>query len=62
VTTDGTVLPVKGTGRVTPGGNARVRDAAAVSLLRALQQEQESTVNGTRPSSRRALARHREEL
>lgn len=37
----GTILPVKGTGRVTPAGNARTRDAAAVSLLRALQRQQE---------------------
>lgn len=37
----GLVLPVKGTGRVTPAGNARTRDAAAVSLLRALQHQQE---------------------
>ncbi len=37
----GLALPVKGTGRVTPAGNARTRDAAAVSLLRALQRQQE---------------------
>jgi hypothetical protein len=33
---------VRGTGRVTLAGNARTRDAATVSLLRALQQEQHS--------------------
>jgi hypothetical protein len=38
----GTALPVAGTGRVTPGGNARSRDAAAVSLLRALLRQQEN--------------------
>jgi hypothetical protein len=32
----GLALPVKGTGRVTPAGNARTRDAALVGLLRAL--------------------------
>lgn len=37
----GLALPVRGTGRVTPAGNARTRDAAAVSLLRALQRQQE---------------------
>jgi hypothetical protein len=37
----GLALPVKGTGRTTPAGNARTRDAAAVSLLRALQRQQE---------------------
>ena len=37
----GLALPVKGTGRVTPAGNARTRDAAAVCLLRALQCQQE---------------------
>jgi hypothetical protein len=37
----GLALPVKGTGRVTPAGNARTRDAAAVGLLRALQRQQE---------------------
>jgi len=67
----GLALPVKGTGRVTPAGNARVRDAAAVSLLRALQQEQENAAGsaGTRTSrtgkkpdgSQRTPARHREE-
>jgi hypothetical protein len=37
----GLALPVKGTGRVTPAGNARTRDAAVVCLLRALQCQQE---------------------
>jgi hypothetical protein len=37
----GLALPAKGTGRTTPAGNARTRDAAAVSLLRALQRQQE---------------------
>jgi hypothetical protein len=37
----GLALPVKGTGRITPAGNARTRDAAAVSLLRALQRQQQ---------------------
>jgi len=37
----GLALPVKGTGKVTPAGNARTRDAAAVSLLRALQRQQQ---------------------
>jgi hypothetical protein len=41
VTNAGTALPVTGTGRVTAAGNARTRDAAAVSLLRALQRQQE---------------------
>ncbi len=36
----GLALPVKGTGRITPAGNARTRDAAAVSLLCALQRQQ----------------------
>ena len=35
----GTALPVTGIGRTTPAGNARTRDAAAVS--RALQRQQE---------------------
>jgi hypothetical protein len=38
----GLALPATGTGRVTPAGNARTRDAAAVSLLRALQRQQEN--------------------
>jgi hypothetical protein len=42
----GLALPVKGTGRVTPAGNARTRDAAAVSLLRALQRQQEHERRG----------------
>ena len=41
VDTAGTALPATGIGRVTPAGNARTRDAAAVSLLRALQRQQE---------------------
>jgi len=38
----GPALPATGIGRVTPAGNARTRDAAAVSLLRALQRQQEN--------------------
>jgi hypothetical protein len=38
----GTALPATGIGRVTAGGNARTRDAAAVSLLRALLRQQEN--------------------
>lgn len=38
----GLALPAAGIGRVTPAGNARTRDAAAVSLLRALQRQQEN--------------------
>ncbi len=38
----GTALPPTGTGRVTAGGNARTRDAAAVSLLRMLLRHQEN--------------------
>jgi hypothetical protein len=41
---------VTGTSRVTAAGNARTRDAAAVSLLHALhrrQQEHGSRQNGT---------------
>ena len=38
----GTSLPATGIGRVTAGGNARTRDAAAVSLLRTLQRHQEN--------------------
>ena len=41
VDTAGTALPATGIGRVTPAGNARTRDAAAVSLPRALQRQQE---------------------
>ncbi len=37
----GTALPATGVGRVTVGGNARTRDAAAVSLLRTLLRQQE---------------------
>jgi hypothetical protein len=39
----GTALPAAGIGRVTAAGNARTRDAAAVSLLRALLRQQESS-------------------
>lgn len=38
----GTALPATGTGRVTAGGNARTRDAAAISLLRTLLRQQEN--------------------
>ena len=38
----GTALPAAGIGRITIAGNARTRDAAAVSLLRALLRQQES--------------------
>lgn len=38
----GLALPATGIGRVTTAGNARTRDAAAVSLLRALQRQQEN--------------------
>jgi hypothetical protein len=38
----GTALPATGTGMVTVGGHARTRDAAAVSLLHALQRQQEA--------------------
>jgi hypothetical protein len=36
----GLALPAAGIGRITSGGNARTRDAAAVSLLHALQRQQ----------------------
>jgi hypothetical protein len=42
VTNAGTALPATGTGRVTAAGNARTRDAAAVSLLRTLLRNQEN--------------------
>jgi hypothetical protein len=42
VDSTGLALPAAGTGRVTPAGNARTRDAAAVSLLHALQRQQEN--------------------
>lgn len=45
----GTALPATGIGRTTPAGHASTRDAAAVSLLRALQRQQED--------ERRKLAR-----
>ncbi|MGH3199219.1 MAG: hypothetical protein ACRDOH_27435 [Streptosporangiaceae bacterium] len=38
----GLALPATGIGRVTTAGNAKTRDAAAVSLLRALQRQQEN--------------------
>jgi hypothetical protein len=38
----GLTLPPTGIGRVTTAGNARTRDAAAVSLLHALQRQQEN--------------------
>lgn len=41
VTNAGAVLPATGTGRVTTAGNARTRDAAAVSLLHVLRRQQE---------------------
>ena len=41
VDTAGIALPATGIGRTTPAGNARTRDAAAVSLLRAIQRQQE---------------------
>jgi len=37
----GTAMPASGIGRTTSAGNARTRDAAAVSLLRALQRQQQ---------------------
>jgi hypothetical protein len=42
VTNAGTALPATGTGRITVAGNARTRDAAAVSLLNTLLREQEN--------------------
>jgi hypothetical protein len=56
----GLPLPVRGTGRVTAAGNARTRAATAVSLLRALQQEQENAPGSTRHGSQRTSATHRE--
>ena len=38
----GLALPATGIGRTTPAGHARTRDAAAISLLRALQRQQEN--------------------
>jgi len=49
VDSTGLALPATGIGRVTPAGNARTRDAAAVSLLRALQRQQENEHKGKRP-------------
>jgi hypothetical protein len=45
----GLTLPATGIGRVTPAGNPRTRDAAAVSLLRALQRQQENERNRKPP-------------
>jgi hypothetical protein len=42
VTNIGMALPATGTGRATAAGNARPRDAAAVSLLRTLLRDQEN--------------------
>lgn len=42
VDSTGIALPPTGIGRVTTAGNARTRDSAAVSLLRALQRQQEN--------------------
>jgi hypothetical protein len=42
VDSTGLALPPTGIGRVTTAGNARTRDAAAVSLLHALQRQQEN--------------------
>lgn len=42
VDSTGLALPPTGIGRVTTAGNARTRDAAAVSLLRALKRQQEN--------------------
>jgi hypothetical protein len=55
----GLALSVKGTGRITSAGNARTRDAAAVSLLRALQcqQEQERKKATRDPASARSPVR-----
>jgi len=50
----GLPLPVKGTGRVTPAGNARTRDAAAVSLLHALQNQQQEDKKGKHVARRAA--------
>ncbi len=50
----GLPLPVKGTGRVTPAGNARTRDAAAVSLLHALQNQQQEEDKKDKHAARRA--------
>jgi hypothetical protein len=49
----GLALPATGTGRVTPAGNARTRDAAAVSLLRALQSQQENERRNKPPRRKR---------
>jgi len=49
VDSTGLALPATGIGRVTPAGNARTRDAAAVVLLRALQRQQENDRKRKRP-------------
>lgn len=49
VDSTGLALPAAATSRVTPAGNARTRDAAAVSLLRALQRQQENDRKRKRP-------------
>jgi hypothetical protein len=49
VTNAGTALPATGTGSVTLAGNARTRDAAAVSLLSTLLREQENERRKKRP-------------
>jgi hypothetical protein len=43
----GLALPATNTGRTTPAGNARTRDAAAVSLLQALLRQQENQPQST---------------
>lgn len=53
VDSTGLALPATGTGRVTPAGNARTRDAAAVSLLRALQRQQENERRNKPPRRKR---------
>jgi hypothetical protein len=45
----GLALPATGIGRVTTAGHARTRDAAAVSLLRALQRQQQNDRKHKRP-------------
>lgn len=45
----GLALPAASTGRVTAAGNARTRDAAATSLLHALQRQQQNGRKRKRP-------------
>ena len=45
----GLALPTAATGRVTAAGNARTRDAAATSLLHALQRQQQNGRKRKRP-------------